>query len=306
MKLNQIRNFIVAAERGSIHGAARQLGIAQPTISRSLQELEQELGVTLFERSRAGLLLTDVGKIVLRRLKATTAELDRTLDEVAHFKHEGTGTVSIAMSTAAQIAILPRILVPFRRRYPNVWITVSEGLFPAMEQDMRDGLLDIYVGAVLTEIRDDSLRVKTLFKNRRIIVARRGHPLTGATSVKELVDASWITTQVAAEIEREVRNVYAEAGLPPPKIVGQARSGMSIVSVVASTDLLAPLPQPWTNIIQQIPIIQELKIKEITYAPSICSVRRANTTLTPPAQHMLDLIDKAAANYVRENEHYQA
>lgn len=75
---------------------------------------------------------------------------------------------------------------------------------------------------------------------------------------------------------------------------------MSIVSVVASTDLLCPLPAPWTQIIEHIPIIQELKISEITYSPSICSVRCANAPLTPPAQYLFDLIEKAAANYAPE------
>ena len=302
MKFSQMRHLIAAAERGSIHGAARHLGIAQPTISRSLQELERELGVTLFERSRAGMLPTTTGKVVVRRAKAMAAELDRTLAEVAHYKDEGTGSISIGMSTAAQIAILPRILRPFRRRYPNVRFTVSEGLFPALEEDIRDGLIDIFVGAVLTDIRDDTLRVKTLFKNRRIIVARRGHPLANAKSLRDLADASWITTQVMADSEREVRAFFGDAGLPTPIIVGQAKSGMSIVTIVASTDLLCPLPEPWSQIIDQIPIIQEIKIQEVTYSTPICSVRRANSQLTPPAQFFFDLIEKAAANYVFETQ----
>lgn len=300
MKISQMRHLIAAAERGSIHGAARHLGIAQPTISRSLQDLERELGVRLFERSRAGMLPTEIGKVVLRRARAMAAEVDRTLDEVANFKSEGTGTVSIGMSTAAQIAILPRILAPFRRRYPNVRFTVAEGLFPALEEDIRDGLIDIYVGAVLTDIRDDTLRVKPLFKNRRIVIARRGHPLANATSIRELADASWVTTQVMADSEREVRALFAESGLPPPTIVAVAKSGMSIVSVVASSDLLCPLPAPWTQIIDHIPIIDEIKIREVTYSPSICLVCRAHAPLTPPAQYLHDQIEKAAANHVAE------
>ena len=86
IKISQLRHLIAAAERGSIHGAARHLGIAQPTISRSLQDLERELGVTHFERSRAGMLPTTIGKVVVRRAKAMAAELDRTLAEVAHYK----------------------------------------------------------------------------------------------------------------------------------------------------------------------------------------------------------------------------
>ena len=299
MKITQMRHLIAAAERGSVHGAARHLGIAQPTLSRSLQDLEQELGVTLFERSRNGMLPTEIGKIVLRRARAMVAELDRTLAEVAHFKRDADGAVSIGMSTAAQIAILPRVLPPFRKRYPDVRFSIIEGLFPALEKDIRDGLIDIFVGAVISDARDDSLRVTPLFKNRRIIVARSGHPLSHARSLADLAGASWITTQVAADSEREVRAAFVEAGLPPPTIVGEVRSGMSIVTVVGSTDLLCPLPSPWSQIVVHIPTIQELGVTEITYSADICSVRRAYSPLSPPAQHMLDLIDRAGANYAK-------
>jgi len=300
MKLNQLRHVVAVADRGSLRSAARFLGISQPSITRSIQELEAELGLQLFERNRAGIVPTAAGLVFLRRAQAMEAEFERTLHEMAQIKGDDTGSVSIGMSTAAQLAILPKIITPFRRRYPKVWLSVTEGLFPQLEHDIRDGIIDIYVGPVLADVSDGSLIVNKLFAHRRIVVARAGHPLAKARSIQELCDASWITTQVMAESEKEVRTVYAEAGLPPPNIVGQAKSGLTIVSMVAFSDLLAPLPESWRQVLSSMPIITEVPIAEITYAPDICSVRRTHLPLTPAAQYMNDLIDKAAANYVRE------
>ena len=67
MKLNSLRDFLAVAERGSLRAAARQLGVAQPAITRNIQELEKELGVVLFERQARGVTLSPMGEVFLRR-----------------------------------------------------------------------------------------------------------------------------------------------------------------------------------------------------------------------------------------------
>ena len=67
MKLNAIRDFLAVAERGSLRAAARQVGGSQPAMSRSIQELERELGVALFQRTAGGVRLTTMGEVFLDR-----------------------------------------------------------------------------------------------------------------------------------------------------------------------------------------------------------------------------------------------
>ena len=70
MKLHHLRNVVAIVERGSLRAAAKHLGLAQPAMSRSVRELESELGVVLFERNKFGMTLTTVGEIFVRRAKA--------------------------------------------------------------------------------------------------------------------------------------------------------------------------------------------------------------------------------------------
>lgn len=299
MRFSHLRNVLAVGERGSLRAAARHLGLTQPAITRSIRELERELGVELFARTPLGLKFTAVGEKVLQRAKAIQSEIDRTLDEVEHSKGTGVGSISIGLSTAAHVAILPRIVRPFQKRFPNVRLRVAEGLFPSMEADIRDGVIDLYVGPVPRELRDRGVVVEPLFANRRVIIARRGHPLADATSIHELVDAAWVTTPVMADSENEVNAIYREAGLPPPRIMAQATSGMSIIGMVLSSDMLAPLPAPWLEVIDTLPIIIRIAIREPTYAPTICVVRRAQSPLTPAGEYLHDLILRAAANHAR-------
>ena len=299
MKLNHLRILVAAVERGSMRSASRQLNIPQPVISRSIQQLETELGVKLFERTPSGLILTKVGEMVIRRAKIIQSELQRTVEEVEQFKGVEVGTISLGLSTAAHVAILPKIFNPFHRRFPKVRLNVLEGLFPVLEPDIRDGLVDIYVGPVAKTPQSGDLLIEPLFANERIIIGRHNHPLGAATSVKELATAEWVTTPVASDFENEVNAIFEFVGMPPPVIAAQAKSWLSIISIVASSDLLAPMPQQWQEFIAATKFVLRLPIQETTYAPPICLVRQARLPLTPAAQYLSDLIHRAAANHAR-------
>lgn len=295
MKLHHLRNVVAIVERGSLRAAAKHLGLAQPAMSRSIKELEQELGVILFERGKFGMMLTSVGEIFVRRAKGMQVEFQRTLDEIEQFKGKDLGVITVAFSAAGHIALLPAIIGPFRRRFPNIRIKVVEGTFPMLETDIRDGIIDLYYGPVAKDFVDPALYVQLLFENGRIIVARRDHPLRHATTLEELVGASWVTTPVAIDSDGEVNSVFQAAGLPVPHIAMLASSSMSLITIISSSDLLAPLPQQWLEFIEATHFIEHLNIREVPNAPRICAVRRANMPLTPAAEFLNDLALRAAA-----------
>lgn len=282
-----------------MRSAARELGMPQPVITRSIQELERELGVQLFERSISGIVLTPIAEKILRRAKVMETELERTLEEVEQYKGKDSGTLTIGLSSGAHVAILPKVLAPFRKQYPKVRIKVIEGLFPALEADVRDGIIEIYVGPVPREQRAADLIVEHLFENQRIIVGRFDHPLAGATSIHELKDAEWVTTPVMIDSESEVNAIFVAAGMPPPTIVAQATSGLSILSMVASSDLLAPLPQLWSEFIARTQLLCAIPLVQTSFSPPICVARQSRLHLPPPAQFFYDLVHRVGANHAR-------
>lgn len=300
MNLVHIRNIIAIVERGSLRSASRQLGIAQPALTRSVRDLEQELGAELFERARAGMTVTPVGEVFYRRAKGIEAEIKRTLDEIEQIKGRDLGMITIGLSTAAHLELLPRILRPFRRRFPAIRLKIVEGLFPLFEANIRDGHIDLYYGPVRKDFADPGLIVEPLFRNPRIIICRKGHPLSGATSICDLAGASWVTTPVMIDSESEVNAMFIEAGLPRPHIALEAASALSIITSVLSSDLLAPMPGQWKKVIDATGQIEQLAIKEATYAPRICAVRSARMPMTPAAEYFNDLVLRAAPHVVEQ------
>lgn len=296
MKLTQLRHLTTVAELGGLRRAARHLGLAQPAITRSIRDLEQELGATLFERSAGGMRLTPIGEAFVRRSVAVQMELDRARDEVQQLKGVSTGIVSIGLSTAPHVSMLPRVLEPFRARYPDVRLRITEGLFPTLESAMRDGSIDFYVGPLSEDRLAGAFTVEKLFDNQRIVLCRRGHPLARATSLADLADARWVATSVTANSEAELFPLFEQRGLPLPIIAVQAQSALSMITVAASSDILAMMPRQWLDFARAGRLLVQIPLRETLAAPAICVVTRAGMPLTPVAEHLCDLFRRSALN----------
>lgn len=301
MKLHHLRNVVAVVERGSLRAGAKHLGLAQPAVSRSIKELERELGLTLFERNKFGMTLTHAGEVFVRRAKAIQAEFSRTLEEMEHLKGEDRGTITVGCSSAALIAMVPTIMSRFHTKYPNIRIKLIEGSLPMLEGQIRDGLVDLYYGPVPTGFVDPALVIDQLFENERIIIGRKDHPLRHATSLEELVGAAWVTTPMAIDSDNEVNSVFVAAGLPPPRIVMQASSAMNLAVIVATSDLLAPVAQQWMELIKATGMMERIPVREVSKAPRICAVRRANVPLTPASEYLNDLAERAASIYLQKS-----
>lgn len=288
MKFNALRDFLAVAERGSLRAAARQLGSAQAAISHSIQELEKDLGVVLFERGSQGVTLTPMGQVFLRRATTVFEELRRAREELEQLRGGAGGSLAIAMSSVPHLSVYPGALRPFRQRYPDVRLDVMDATYPRVESSLLDGSLDLYVGPVPPQTAA-GLAVEKLFDNARVIVGRKGHPLAGAHSLRDLVDAEWLASSVTYKPEEELEPMFAQYGLPPPKIVMRSHSTLTFLTTMVYSDLLMVMPIQWTQsplfaTVQQIPVTERLP------APPICVVTRSGMPLTPAGEYFLDML----------------
>lgn len=306
MKLSQLRDVITVAERGSLRAAARHLGLAQPAITRSIQELERELGVALFERQAKGMVLTPMGELFVRRASAAQGELRRAREEIDQLRGQSTGRISVGLSTVSHIALLPRVLDTFRARYPEVFLDLVEGLFPTMESALKDGNLDFYVGPLPETQLPQEFAVEKLFDNERVILARKGHALARATSLRELVDAGWITTSITVQHQAELDPLFERHGLPAPKIRLRAHSALTMIVAAASSDLLTMLPKQWCEFPWTHALLDLINVKETLHAPAIQVVRRARLPLTPAAEFLCDLMRRAGLQQITKRSEVTA
>ena len=107
-------------------------------------------------------------------------------------------------------------------------VNLTEGLFPAMEPQLKDGSLDFYIGPRPIGEMDKSFSVQLLFRNRRVVVCRKDHPLAGKTSLRDLIDAQWMMTGVRQPVEVEFEEQFAAHKLPAPKAITQTLTTLPI------------------------------------------------------------------------------
>lgn len=294
MKLNALRDFVTVVERGGLRAAARHLGQPQPAISRSIRDLENELGVTLFERHARGVRLTPVGTAFLRRANAVRNELERAKDEIGQLRGETHGRITLCMSMAPHLGLLPRVLQPFRARYPNIHLEIIDGVYPIIEASLLDGTVDCYIGAAPSSVPND-LQVEKLFDNTRVILGRKGHPLANASSLRDLVGAEWITTSITHRAEEELGPLFEKHGLPAPRLAMRAQSALTFMTALANSDLLMMLPLQWIQYPLLSETFQEIKVVEALPALPVCIVQRIGLPLTPAAEHFCALVRRACA-----------
>ena len=300
MKLSQIRDVLAVVEAGSLRAASRQLGITQPSITRSIRDIENELGVALFTRRANGVTLTDMGRIFIRRATAIQVELRRVREELEQAKGDFVGQVSVAMSTASSIALMPTILPAFQSQFPDALLKLTESLFQPIEADILSGEIDFFVGPLDENLSSTSLLVEKLFDNRRVVLARKGHPLAQARRLAELDEARWIRPSFATQYgEADFDAMFERAGLAEPRIVMHTRSALMTLLSVANSDLLTVLPAQWLEFAPTADRIEVIELDEPLSAAPVCVVRRGDLPLTPLAEKMCDLTRKAGHNYGR-------
>lgn len=301
VKLTQIRDIIATAETGSLRAAARQLGITQPAITRSIRELEQELGTPLFERHQFGMQPTATGRVMLERARAVQEELRRAREEIAQLQGEMTGDVRVAMSTISTFALMPQAVRAFRSTHPRAVLKFVESFYQPIEGQLLSGQIDFFVGPFSELGRGNRVTSETLFLNKRVVVARRGHRLAAATSIAQLTEAEWVKQAIHdRQSEGDFERPFLQASLPLPNVVMHTTSGTATLLAVANSDLLTSVPRQMLNAPISRDLFDVLPVREDLSAAPICLVRRTDLSLTPLAEFMFDMFRRAGLQYSRK------
>lgn len=137
------RYFMAVADAGSVRSASRRLNVAASAISRQLIQLEDQLGVALFDRSGRGLLLAPAGAILLRGLRAAALGHETTLDELGALKGLKRGLLRVATVESISVSILPDMLLDFAQHFPGIEVAVTVAGSDAVTSLVRDLQADL-------------------------------------------------------------------------------------------------------------------------------------------------------------------
>lgn len=290
MKLLQLESLVALVDAGSMRGAARMLGITQPTLSARIAELEQEVGTALVLRNATGTTLTPAGNALLVHARVIGNEVRRAGEAVERITHGGDLTLSVGSSPLATVELMGPVVNEFRRRFPGVRLRIVEGMFQRIAAALRQDLLDLVVApAPLAKSEHKILHIQELVAYPMRVVARRGHPLAEATRLQHIAQAEWITGNSISERRASVEELFSDHGLPKPTIAIHADSIIQVQTMVASTELMALLPRELFAWVPGLPIV-ELPIEDKIRPVRVCLITKASQPLSAAGAAFAELV----------------
>ncbi len=186
IRLAQIDQFVAIVDTGSIRAAARQLGVSQPNLTRNLQQLEQDLGVQLLQRTSHGVSLTRAGSSFLSHARVAREEMRKAADEARRVVATERGLLSIGVSPVGAALLLPDLVNSLRRAHPECRIRIMEMAPTGVLPLVRDEVLDLGIAQRTTLGLDAGLKFRPLFELQMRVASRPGHPLSGTRDLREL------------------------------------------------------------------------------------------------------------------------
>lgn len=182
MELRVLKYFLVVAREENITRAAALLHVTQPTLSRQLMQLEEELGVKLFRRGKYHVSLTEDGMLLRRRAQEIVELAEKTEQEFQRQEGELAGDISIGTGESNSMTDLSRKIAAFRARHPLVRFHIYSATADEIQERLEKGLLDLGMLMEPVDIgRYEFVRLPR--RDRWGIWVDQGHPLTGKESV---------------------------------------------------------------------------------------------------------------------------
>lgn len=216
IRLRHLQCFLAVARGGTLQAAAQALAISQPAVTKTLNELEQMLGVKLFERGRRGALATPEAEAFLRHAQASVNALGQAVDSVVRGHDEAPLRLGVLPTVAP--SFVPRALLALRAERAQAQVQVATGRNHELIALLRARELDLVVGRLSEPDEMVGLTFELLYAEPLAVVARAGHPLAGrrrAPAPAALAEHPWVLPPAGTLIRHAVDSFFAGHGVAP-------------------------------------------------------------------------------------------
>jgi len=262
MEIRDLRNFIKVVQAGSFTKAAEQSFVSQPSLSKSIKRLEEELDVELLERTTRFIRLTEEGKVVFDQSKKAISAMDEIQLHLNDLRHVHTGTIKIGIPPLIGTLFFPTLARAFHQKYPNVLLELHERGAKLIGQLVDEGTVNI--GFVVLPTNDKLFEVRSFIEDEFVLFIHKDHTLAQKeiVSIKELKNESFIIFSEEFTLHDVVIQACNKAGFIA-NIAYKSSQWDLIIELVASQLGITLLPKSIfekqnNKDIKIVPIVEEL------------------------------------------------
>lgn len=292
LTLPQLSAFLKLAETASFRDAATQLGVSQPALSRTIQQIETRVGVRLFDRDTRTVSLTPAGERLRPLAIRLLDDYDTVFRELHEFVEGREGVIRIASMPSSASVLLPAAIGSFQKRFPNVRIEIWEDVGDQVHNVVRERTADFGIGPPPDFASD--LRYRELLKDDIVLVCRKDDPLADAPAHNWSVfgDNPFIAMSPETGLCKMVESGLAQAGVIVERLYNcsavttmaalvKAKQGIAALSRLTMAQIASP-ELVWRPLM------------EPSVARSIGIVRHKARSLSPAGQAFVRELEQQA------------
>src|SRR5215510_1091757 len=246
MELRHLHYFLVVAEELHFGRAAARLHITQPPLSQQIRQLEDELGVVLFQRTKRRVQLTDAGRAFREAARQMLEQAEQGV-RIAQRTHRGEiGSLTVGFVGSAMAGMFSDMLLAFRTRFPEVELTLLELTTSQQFEALRQRRIDVGVLRPFHPIRDEGFALETLYQESFVVVLPTTHPLAAKRRIplRALAHENVVMVPVHLEpgVEDDIVAFCRRAGCDPQRLPG-ATQMLTVIGLVAAGMGLSLVPE---------------------------------------------------------------
>jgi DNA-binding transcriptional LysR family regulator len=242
MEWQQLEYFQIVAQTEHFTRAAEVLSISQPTLSRSIAKLEEELGVPLFERLGRRVVLNHYGKLFYERTARILQEMSEAKQEITDLINPEHGTISFAFLKSLGASSVPKLVSLFLQQYPYVHFNLFQNATNAMLDQVESGEIDFCLSS-MTETRK-GVEWMNLWSEEIFACVPIHHPLAyrHSVSIRELAEEKFITLKQGYSIRTIFDQLFEQAGIKP-NITFEGDEVVTVIGFITANLGIALLPK---------------------------------------------------------------
>ncbi len=297
LNLRHIRLIDAIARTGQISLAAERLAITQPAASRTLAEIENLVGSSLFDRRPKGMVTTPLGTVMAHRASTIMSELEVTVSEIDAFQTGLAGSVRIGAVTGPAISIV----VPAAQRLKQeaTFCEVSVDVAPSVQlvEGLLAGEYDIVLSRVPPGVDRRLLDVRRGRVEEVCFVTRTGHSLQAGpyTSFDQLVGMTWVIQRTGMPIRDAVEQAFMNRNLPVPRDTIVTASLVFTMGYLRNSDAIAAMSSEVFGLLAESDKFRAVAMKESIILSPYHVITRRNQRMTPVCRRMLKIVTSEIA-----------
>jgi DNA-binding transcriptional LysR family regulator len=297
LKTRQLLLLIALDDFRNIHRAAEELHMTQPAASKQVKDLEEMLGVKLFERLPRGMEPTLYGETMIRHARMALTSLALAHDDIATLKAGLSGQVEVGVIMTPAMSLLPGAIARVKQEAPLLRIGVHLETSNVLLDKLQRGTLDFMIGRIVDGgAAAAGLIYEELTEEPACAVVRPGHPLLAhpAPTLADIAERPWILPPHGSILRYRFDMMFRRAGLAPPANVVDTTAMLVITALLQQTDSLHVMPREVAQYYESLNVMRILPVELPCTMDAFGIVRQQDHLLSPGAEMLLRAVRASA------------